>query len=54
MKGWENFKIQEKDYQEKIDNSALVVGLYKQNSCILITNFFIINLMTGCTENVRA
>jgi len=28
MKGWENFKIQGKDYQEDIYNVILVVGLY--------------------------
>ena len=52
MKGWENFRIQGKDYQEKIDNSSLVVGLYNQDSCIPLANFFTINLPTDCTEDV--
>ena len=54
MKGWENFKIKGKDYQEKIYNSVLIVGLYNQDSCILVVNFFTINLSTDCTEDVRA
>ena len=54
MKGWQNFRVQGKNYQEKIDNSALVVGLYNQDSCIPAANFFTINLPTGCTEDVRA
>ena len=54
MKGWENFKILGKDYQEKIYNSLLVIGLYNQDSCIPAANFFTINLLTSCTENVRA
>jgi len=45
---------QRKDDQEEIDNSALVVGLYNQDSCILVTNFFTINLLTGSTKDVRA
>ena len=53
MKGWENFRIQGKDYQEKIDNSSLVVGLYNQDSCIPLANFFTINLPTDCTEDVQ-
>ena len=40
--------------QEEIDNSALVVGLYNQDSCISFANFFTINLLSGRTENVRA
>ena len=36
------------------DNSALVVGLYNQDSCIPVTNFFTNNLPTGCTKDVRA
>ena len=38
---------------EKIDNFALVVGLYNQDSCILVANFFKINMLTGCTEDMR-
>jgi len=48
-------EIQEsKDDQEEIDNSVLAVGLYNQDSCIPVTNFCTINLLTGCTEDVRA
>ena len=54
MKRWENFRIQGKNYQEKIDNFALIVGLYNHDSCILVANFFTINLPAGCTEDVRA
>ena len=53
MKGWENFRIQGKDYQEKIDNSILIVGLYNQDSCISAANFFTINVPTGYTEDMR-
>ena len=53
MKGWENFKIQRKDYQERIDNSVVVIRLYNQNSCIPFANFIIINLPSRCTEDVR-
>ena len=35
------------DQKEEIDNSALVVGLYNQDSCISVANFFVINLSTG-------
>jgi len=34
--------------------SALVVGLYNQDSYIPVTNFFTINLLTSCTVDVRA
>jgi len=54
MKGWENIRIQGKNYQEKIDNFVLVVGLYNQDSCILVANFFTINLPNSYTEDVRA
>jgi len=49
-------EIQEsrKNDQEGIDNFVLVVGLYNHNSCIPVANFFIINLLTSCTEYVRA
>ena len=52
-KGWKRFKNQGKDNQEGIDNFILVVGLYTQDSCIPVVNFFTINLPTGCTEDVR-
>ena len=51
MKGIQGSK---KDDQEEINNFALVVGLYNQNSCISVANFFIINLPAGCTVDVRA
>jgi len=38
----EGIRNQRKDDQEGIDNSALVVELYNQNSCIPVTNFFTI------------
>ena len=43
-----------KNDQEEIDNSVLVVGLYNWDPCILVVNFFTINLSFGRTENVRA
>ena len=43
-----------KGYQERIDNSALIVRLYNQDSCMPIANFFTINLSSGRTEDVRA
>ena len=46
-KGWKRLKNQGKDDQEGINNFVLVVGLYNHNSCISVTNFFIINLPTG-------
>jgi len=42
-----------KDNQEGIDNSVLVVGLYNWNSCIPVTNFFTINLLSERTEDDR-
>ena len=42
------------DHKEEIDNSALVVGLYNQDSCIPLANFLTINLLSGRTEHVRA
>ena len=42
------------DQKEGIDNSALVVGLYKQDSRIPVANFFTINLPSGRTEDARA
>ena len=44
---------QRKDDQD-IDNSALVVGMYNQDSSIPVANFFTNNLPSGCTEEVRA
>jgi len=44
---------QRKNDQERIDNSALVVGMYNQDSCIPVANFFTINLLSGRTEDVR-
>ena len=38
VKGWKDFRNQEKDDQERIDKSALVVGLYNHGSCVLVTN----------------
>ena len=50
----EGIRNQKKDDQERKDNSALIVGLYKQDSCIPVANLFTINLSSGCTEDVRA
>ena len=36
------------------DNAALVVGLYNQDSCIPVVNFFTINFPSGHTKDVRA
>jgi len=44
---------QKKDDQEEINNSALVVGLYNRDLCILVANFFTINLPTDCTMDMR-
>ena len=49
----EGTRNQSKDDQEK-DNSALVVGLYNQDSCIPVANFFTINLPSRRTEDARA
>jgi len=49
----EEIRNQRKDDQE-IDNSALVVGMYNQDSCIPVANFFTINLPSGRTEDARA
>jgi len=49
----EGIRNQRKDDQEK-DNSALVVGLYNQDSNIPVANFFTINLPSGRTEDARA
>jgi len=47
----ERIRNQRKDDQE-IDNSALVVGMYNQDSSIPVANFFTINLPSGRTEDV--
>jgi len=49
----EEIKNQRKDEQDRIDNSVLVVGLYNQDSCIPVANFFTINLLSGRTEDAR-
>jgi len=49
----EGIRNRRKDDQKRIENSALVVGLYNQDSCILVANFFNINLPSGRTEDVR-
>jgi len=53
-KRWKGLRNQEKDDQEKIDNSAFVDGLYNQDQCIPIANFFTINLSSEHTEDARA
>ena len=50
----EEIRNQRRDDQEKIDNSVLIVGLYNQDSCIPVANFFTINLPSGRTEDARA
>ena len=45
---------QRKNDQERKDNSALIVGLYNQDSCIPVANFFTINLPSERTEDARA
>ena len=42
-----------KGQSKRIDNSALIVGLYNQDSCIPVANFITINLSSGHTEDVR-
>ena len=49
----EEIMNQRKDSQE-IDNSALVVGMYNQDSCIPVANLFTIDLPSGRTEDARA
>ena len=46
----EEIKNQRKDDQERIDNFVLVVGVYNQDSCIPVANFFTINLPSRRTE----
>ena len=50
----ERIRNQRKDDQARKDNSTPVVGLYNQDSCIPVANFFTINLSSGRTEDVRA
>jgi len=45
----EGIRNQRKDDHERIDNSVLVIGMYKQDSCIPVVNFFAINLPAGRT-----
>ena len=54
MKRWKGYRSQEKKDQERIDNLVLVVGLYNRDLCILVTNFFTINLTSTRTKDVRA
>ena len=49
----EEIRNQKKDDQEEIDNLAFVIGLYNQDLCIPVTNFFTLNLPTGRTVDVR-
>ena len=49
----ERTQDQGRDDQEGIYNFVFVVGLYNQDPCIP-ANFFIINLPSGRTEDVRA
>ena len=42
------------DQKKERDNSALAVGLYNQDLCIPVANFFTINLPSGRTKDVRA
>ena len=50
----EGIQNQNKDDQERIDNSVLVVGLYNRDPCIPVANFFTINLLSGRTEDAKA
>jgi len=43
-----------RDDQEEIDKFVLVVGLYNQDSCIPVANFFAINLPSGRIKDMRA
>ena len=49
----EGIRNQRKKDQERIDNSVLIVGVYNQDSCIPVVNFFTINLPSGRTEDVE-
>jgi len=50
----EGIRNQRKDDKEEIDNSVLVVGLYNQDPCIPVANFFTVNLPSRCIEDVTA
>ena len=50
----EEIRNQKKDDQKRIDNSVLIVRQYNWDSCILVAKFFIINLPSRRTEDVRA
>jgi len=50
----EGIRKQRKDDQERIDNFVLVVGLYNREPCILVANYFTINLPSRHPEHVRA
>ena len=54
VKNRRDSEIKEKKIKKKINISALLVGLYNQDLCIQLANFFTINLSTDCTEDVRA
>jgi len=49
----ERIRNQRKDSQE-IDNSALVVGMYNQDSSVPVAKLFPLILPSGRTEEVRA
>ena len=53
MKRWKGLRNQGKNYQEEIENSVLIVGLYNRDLYIPVANFFTINLPSGRTEDVR-
>jgi len=50
----EGIQNQRKDDKERKDNSALLVGLYNQNSCMPVINFFTINFSSRRIEDARA
>ena len=50
----ERIRNQRKNDQERIDNYVLEVGLYNWGPFIPVANFFTINFLSRCTEDVRA
>ena len=50
----EGFRIQGKDYQERMDNSVVAIEMYSNDSFAIVANFFTINLSIDCTEDMRA
>ena len=54
QKDGKDSRIKEGMIKKEIDNSVLIIGLYNQDSCILVANFFILNLPSRRTEDVRA